>query len=210
MWKLVIPGGVISIVTIFSSSMAAAHVVVRPAEVLTAQHQTFTVRVPSERDIATTSIKLEIPKNVTNVTPTVKPGWHITIEKAGSNENEVVTAIIWSGGVIDGGFRDEFTFSAKTPETATELQWKAYQTYADGTIVAWDQVGSSSGHGASKHTGPFSVTKVVTETEAAAAIKSAEQAANDAKTTATRALYIAVAGIFIGLIGVYRSTRKTA
>ena len=48
------------------------------------------------------------------------------------------------------------------PGQATELDWKAYQTYGDGTVVHWDQkpAGSDDSTG---NAGPYSVTKVVND-----------------------------------------------
>jgi len=72
------------------------------------------------------------------------------------------TAITWSGGEIGAGYRDEFTFSAKTPDQPADLQWKAYQTYGDGTTVSWDQqpTSANSEDKDDATTGPFSVTKL--------------------------------------------------
>lgn len=188
---------------------ASAHVVVRPNEVLTAGFQTFTIGVPNEKAIPTTNVKLVIPVGVQHVSPTVKPGWHITTEKDGTGEDATVTSVTWDGGSIDAGLRDEFSFSAQVPDKATELQWKAYQTYSDGTVVAWDKDESSHGHDTEgSNSGPFSVTKVVDETEAEASLNITSKAASDAQTAATRAVYIAVVAVVVGFIGIFLATRK--
>lgn len=184
--------------------VASAHVVVKPAEVVTAGFQTFTVSVPNEKDMPTTSLKLNIPVGMKHVSPTTKTGWNIDVAKEGET-----SVIAWSGGTIENGFRDDFTFSGQVPDQATELQWKAYQTYADGTTVAWDKATSGHSHDSEdKNTGPFSVTQVVPESAVVTSAKQTEQAAADAKTLAQRALYIGVAGVVIGLGGVYMAIRK--
>lgn len=190
-------------VLIFSATVAA-HVVVKPSEVTTAAFQTFTVGVPNEKDMLTTTVKLEMPAGLEHVSPTQKPGWEINIERA---EDTAVNAITWSGGEIGVGLRDDFTFSAKVPGEATELQWKAYQTYADGTVVAWDQGDTDSSHSGGD-SGPFSVTNVVAESAQEQAVEDADQSAADAEKTARRALYVAIAGVVVGLIGIALSTRK--
>jgi len=207
------------VVVLVSGSVASAHVVVRPNEVTTASFQTFTVGVPNERDTPTLKVKLLIPDGLDHVSPTQKTGWLITLDKTGEGEAAKVTAITWAApmGIIDDtfgweagisvGMRDDFTFSAKTPASATELQWKAYQTYADGTVVSWDQAESSDGHGDGT-TGPFSVTKVVETTAQDEALANAQQAATDAKTAADWALYSGVAGIILGLTALFFATRK--
>jgi uncharacterized protein YcnI len=202
--------GVLSLVP---AGIASAHVVVRPAEALTAGFQTFTVSTPNEKDVPSTSLKLLIPNGLKEVSPTAKPGWQIDVEKAGSGEQANVTAITWSGSAIPVGFREDFTFSAQVPAKATELQWKAFQAYENGETIAWDlakdqQPKKTDGSPDFSKSGPFSVTKVTTETEADARLKQTEQATADAKIAAKRALYIGVAGLAVGLIGISLASRK--
>lgn len=199
----------VSMVALGMGSVVSAHVVVRPAEVTTAGFQTFTVGVPNEKEIPTTSIKLVMPDGLKHVSPTQKSGWNIDIEKQGSGEDAVVTSVTWSGNEVRVGFRDEFTFSAQVPEKVTELQWKAYQTYADGTVVSWDKASEGDGHESDQpNSGPYSVTEVVTDTETAASIKASDAAAAGARDTANRALYIGTAGLLIALLSVFLATRK--
>ncbi len=197
------------IVTLALSVTASAHVTVKPAEVVTAGFRTFTISVPNEKEISTTTVKLVVPDELKYVQPTQKVGWSIAIDAEGSGENAEVKSITWSGNEVKAGFRDEFTFSGQVPGTATELQWKAYQTYSDGTVVAWDKASSGEGHDTEdKNSGPFSVTKVVKETTDEAASINTENASNDAKRTANTALYVSVAGVVVALVGVYLGSRK--
>lgn len=183
------------------SGAVSAHVVVRPGDAKTGAYQTFTVSVPVERDSPTVKVKLDIPMGVTSVTPTVKPGWTIQTEKHDEDENAMVTAITWTGGQIGVGLRDEFTFSAKTPDEPTDVQWKAYQTYKDGTVVSWDQQPSSEEKEGTT-TGPFSVTKVAADSAQDKALKDAATKANDAQQSANWGLYAGIAGIVVALIAV--------
>lgn len=194
------------IVAAGATSTAFAHVTVKPTEVVTAGYQTFTVSVPNEKDIPTVSVKVLIPDSIASATPTQKSGWEIVKETAGDK----TTSITWQGGSIGDGTRDEFTFSAKVPEKSGELQWKAYQTYEDGTVVAWDQA-SEGGHGhdsENPNAGPFSVTKVVAETTQETALQKAEQAAANAQTIAERSLYFSIAALALGIVGIFLGTRK--
>lgn len=199
------------VLTASLSGMASAHVTVKPAEVATSSYQIFTVSVPNEKSVSTTGVKLLIPDSIKTVTPTQKAGWQIEIEKESSGD-DVVKSVAWSGGEISDGTRDDFTFSARVPSEATELEWKAYQTYSDGTVVAWDQVNSDShGHDSASgnpNQGPLSVTKVVNETDQATSAQKAEQAATNAKNAADRATYIAIAGAAVGLLAVFLATRR--
>ncbi len=137
--------------------VASAHVIVTPGQTFVGKELVFTVSVPNERTTPVTSIKLDIPKGVDQVTPTVTPGWTITTTNTGNN----TTAITWTGS-IPVGQREDFSFGAQAPANATQLDWKAYQTYADGTVVHWDQKPNGSDD-ASGTAGPYSVTEVVND-----------------------------------------------
>lgn len=204
---------VISAFLLMLTSAASAHVVVQPAEVPAASFQTFTAGAPNEKDIPFNEIKLLIPEGLGHVSVTQKPGWQVNVETEGEGSETAVKSITWHGGNVPAGFREDFTFSAQAPAETTELRWKAYQTYANGETVAWDltndeQPKTADGAPDFSQSGPFSVTKVVAETELAASLKKAEQAASDAKKSANRALYVGAAGIVIGLTGIALATRK--
>jgi uncharacterized protein YcnI len=189
---------------VMTSPLAFAHVVVRPSEVVTAGYQTFSAGVPNEKDVAMTELRIVMPSGLKSVSPSVKPGWTINTEKTGSGESTNITSITWTNGAIDSGLRDDFTFSAQVPEKTTSLEWKAYQTFADGSMVSWDKSGDTE----SDTSGPFSVTKVVTKTESDEASEAAIQAANNAAASADSALYVAIAAIVVGIGGVYVGLRK--
>lgn len=191
----------ISTLTLGLTQSASAHVVVRPGDVKTGAYQTFTLSVPVERDEPTIRVKLDIPEGLASVTPTVKAGWTIQTEKHGEGEDAMITAITWTGGEIGVGYRDEFTFSAKTPDQPTDLQWKAYQTYENGTVVSWDQKPTSEEKEGST-SGPFSVTKVASYSDQDLALKSTDSKAVNAQQTADKALYSGVGGFILALVAV--------
>lgn len=199
--RLLVIGIAMSGLTLGLASPAFAHVVVKPAEVVSASFQTFTVSVPNEKDVAVTKVKVLIPSGVQHVSPTQKIGWTIATTKDSSGEGAAVTAITWSGGTISAGLRDDFTFSAQAPSNTTELQWKAYQTYADGTTVAWDKA-KAGGH--DDASGPFSVTNVVQHT----AEQNVDQALAKLDRKVDFALYTSIAAIVVGLAGIYLATKK--
>jgi uncharacterized protein YcnI len=186
-----------ALLLLIPSESAVAQVSVKPAEVLTNSVQTFVMGVPNEKNVATTSIRLLIPDGLSNILPTQKPGWQIDTEKSGDGASAEVKSITWSGSTIDPSMRDDFSFSAHLPSKAAAIQWKAYQTFADGTTQAWDQPENSAKKGSD--TGPFTITQVVGETIANRNIANAYAAANDANGLATKAL---IAALIIGGIGV--------
>lgn len=122
----------------FVTSPAFAHVIVYPHQVGIAATQDFTVSVPNERDNPVTSVKLLIPTSLTDVSPNATSGWDITIKSKGKGDGAVVSEIDWNNGSIPVGQREEFIFQAQVPPNPTTLDWKAYQTYSDGTVVSWD------------------------------------------------------------------------
>jgi uncharacterized protein YcnI len=144
------------LVFVSSISFVSAHIVVKPNTVGVGAFQTFTVGVPVEKDIPTIGIRLLIPEGLKYVSPNVKPGWRINVVKEGEGEGTKVTEITWSGGTIPVGQRDDFVFSAQVPSIVTSLNWKAYQTYSDGSVVSWDQDPSTITPG--EESNPYSVT----------------------------------------------------
>jgi uncharacterized protein YcnI len=172
--KLLVVATMLALVFIVPQ-VALAHVTVSPKEVGVGKFQTFNLSVPVEREVATTAVRLVIPEGLEHVSPTVKPGWKIDVkhgappegQPAGEHsEHGPVIELSWTGGSIPQGQRDDFTFSAKVPAKATTLSWKAYQTYADGTVVAWelgpnDQQPQKDGKPDFSSKGPASETKII-------------------------------------------------
>jgi uncharacterized protein YcnI len=121
-----------------SATSAFAHVSVTPGEVGVGKRLNFVVGVPTEEDDPTVNVRLVLPEGLQSVRPLVKPGWNIQLVKQGEGEDAKVTEIIWSGGAIPAEQKDEFFFSAQAPTEEKTIVWKAYQTYGDGDVVAWE------------------------------------------------------------------------
>lgn len=161
-------------IVVFGASAASAHVVVSPSQIGVGQRSNFTISVPTEESTPTVAVRLVIPDGVKSVRPNVKPGWNIEIKKSGEGESAKITEVIWTGGRIPAEQRDEFTFSAQAPASEGSIDWKAYQTYGDGMVVAWEnspQVVADYAKNNPPKEGvhdesapkPFSVTKVVND-----------------------------------------------
>lgn len=162
---------------LFSVNSVLAHVGVKPAQVGVGSFQTFTVGVPNEKGIASTKVRLVIPEGLEHVSPNVKQGWKVDMvheegdamaKDAAGHDAHVVKEIIWTGN-IPSGFREDFYFSAKVPTEPTTVMWKAYQTYADGSVVSWElmpdaeQPKDEKGNADYSKFGPASSTKVVND-----------------------------------------------
>ena len=113
-------------------SLAAAHVGVRPRESKPGAEERYTVRVPTEGAVATTSVRLEIPDGVTVLDVEATPGATFTTEKRGDR----VVAIVWTKGIPPKEMA-EFVFRAKNPVSGAEIAWKAHQHFSDKTVADW-------------------------------------------------------------------------
>ena len=127
-------------------SPAYAHVTVQPSEAIAGSFSRFVVRVPTERPDATIEVEVRFPENVGFVSFQPKEGWDRSVEMRtldepielfGSEVTEVVDSVTWTGGEIEAGEFDEFGFSARVPEEATDLSFPAIQTYEGGEVVEW-------------------------------------------------------------------------
>lgn len=118
------------------AGIASAHVTVQPSEAPANSYQVFTVRVPTEKEIATTQVKVAIPEGITVSRFEPKADWSYELEK---NAEGVITSVTWkaTGAGLGATEFGDFRMSGKVAENAKELVWKAYQTYADGEVVEW-------------------------------------------------------------------------
>jgi uncharacterized protein YcnI len=185
---------------------ASAHVVVRPSQVGVGLRQVFTVSVPNEKDNPVIALKVLIPDGVvSSVTPNVKPGWKIEIKTHATGkkitdedglqiDEKKPVEIDWTGGSIPAGQRDEFYFQTQVPSSETSLNWKAYQTYADGTVVAWDQ---TPGNDAKT---PYSVTRIVNDLTAG----SSPNAPVKSDSKSTTALSLSIAALVLAIFALSR------
>jgi uncharacterized protein YcnI len=115
------------------SAPAWAHVVVSPEVVTAGDYETLTVSVPTEKEIPTTKIRVEVPEGflLSGVQPV--PGWEHTFQEDGG----VVRAVTFSGGEIRPQEFQQFLVQAQAPDKPGQYPWKAIQTYDDGSVLEW-------------------------------------------------------------------------
>ncbi len=194
-----------------------AHVVVTPKQVGIASTQVFTLTAQTEKDGGTvTAIKLVLPQGLNFVTPIIKSGWTTTVQTGpipagvkpavaddGDVASSIPTEIDWTGGEIPSGEEAQFLFSAQVPDKSGELDWKAYQTYSDGSIVSWDlgptqpQPKESSGNLNFDSEGPYSKTMVVNDLTSTSNSNTSQDQGNQAIPLAIIAL--ALSALALGL-----------
>jgi uncharacterized protein YcnI len=114
--------------------VAHAHVSVTPSQVTPESNQTFTVRVPTEKDEPTVKVRVEFPASLTVSRFQPKPGWTRQVER---DNQQRISAVTWSGGQIGAGEYEDFALIARTPREVGQLAFKAYQTYQSGETVEW-------------------------------------------------------------------------
>lgn len=114
------------------SVFALAHVVVRPAESAPGAEQRYAMRVPTEKPVATISVQLEFPANLTVLSVDEKPGWKLELSR--DSQGRIIRAL-WRGS-LPPKESAEFTFLARNPLAGT-LDWRAVQTFADGSKSEW-------------------------------------------------------------------------
>ncbi len=134
-------------------AVAQAHITLQPEEVPAGGFTRLDVRVPNERDNASTEkVALQFPDGFTTVSTEPVPGWRVKVTKSKLAQPEVneegeeitdrVDTITWTGDGTQGRIRpgefQDFGLSVAVPdEPNTALTFKALQTYSNGEIVRW-------------------------------------------------------------------------
>lgn len=120
---------------LLSTGVTFAHVSVTPATAAPDTSITFVVRVPTEKEEATTRLRVDFPPGLTVSRFQPMPGWTRQVEQ---NGQQLITSVTWSGGQIGPGEFQDFVFVARTPKDGGKLAFKSFQTYAGGETVAWE------------------------------------------------------------------------
>ena len=132
--------------------VASAHVTLQPEEIPAGGFTRLDVRVPTERDNAsTTKVEVQFPPGFLFVSTEPVPGWEAKVvrrkletpvEQSGERITEEVgqvsfTAKDEAAGIGPGQFQD-FGLSVSVPDKAgSTLTFKAVQTYSSGEVVRW-------------------------------------------------------------------------
>jgi len=102
-----------------------------PRESQAGADQRYTVRVPTEGQVATTSVELEVPADMTIVEVVPGDGYAFETRREGAR----IVAITWKRDIAPRQSA-EFVFIARNPKAA-QVAWKAHQRFADGTSADW-------------------------------------------------------------------------
>ncbi|MGW6567024.1 YcnI family copper-binding membrane protein [Streptomyces sp. NPDC054975] len=151
--RIAVTGGIALSSVVLLSGTAFAHVGVQPqGEAAKGGYATVNVKVPNERDNASTvkvEINFPVDHPLASVMPQPVPGWKSEVTKSklakplelhGKTINEAVTKVTWTadGSKIGPGQFQQFPLSlGRLPEDTDRLVVKALQTYDNNEVVRW-------------------------------------------------------------------------
>lgn len=136
-WRYTAGSAIVWILTFtFLTGMAGAHVTVKPSQSAPGAWETYSLKVPVEKDINTVKVALKIPEGLAFKQYRPVPEWTVELTTA---EDGAVTAVTWTadGDGIGPGEFQQFEFVAQNPGEDAELAWDAFQYYSDGSVVEW-------------------------------------------------------------------------
>ena len=116
---------------IVSASGVDAHVTVAPRESQAGAEQRYTVRVPTEGQVTTIAVELEVPPDMTIIEVVRGDGYAFETRRDGGR----IVSITWKRE-IPPRQAAEFVFMARNPKSE-QVVWKAHQRFADGTSADW-------------------------------------------------------------------------
>jgi periplasmic copper chaperone A len=216
----ILAAAVVALVLVLAP-VAGAHVTLQPSEAPAGGFTRLDVRVPTERDDAsTTKVQVQFPPGFLSVSYEPVPGWNAElsmreldqpVEQFGEQVTEEVGSITFSGGEIGPGEFQDFGLSVAVPEgrPGSMLTFKAVQTYSSGEVVRW--IGPPD----SDEPAP-QVELTAAEEEAGSAPAAQQPAApaaseedDDGNGLAIAALIVGAAGLVAGLAALLMGRRRT-
>ncbi|MET9650508.1 YcnI family protein [Streptomyces sp. NPDC006460] len=223
--RIAVAGGLALSSVALLSGPAFAHVSVQPqGEAAKGGYATVNVKVPNERDNASTvKVEVNFPADhpLASVMPQPVPGWKAVVTKSalakplelhGKKITQAVTKVTWTsdGAKIGAGQFQQFPLSlGQLPEDTDQLVLKAVQTYDNNEVVRWIE---EPKEGAAEPQNPAPVLKLSAATGdhhgggAAADDKAGHDDkaahAEAADSTDTPARVLGVVGILVGVAGV--------
>ena len=109
-----------------------AHVTIQPRESMHGATQRYTVRIPTEGEVATVGVEMEVPEGVIVEVLQTPMGWTYDVVRA----DDRIVSISWQVDVKPHEFL-EVGFVARNPRRGAEIVWTLRQIFADGTVTDW-------------------------------------------------------------------------
>lgn len=207
---------------------AQAHVTLSPTEVSAGAFQVLDVRVPNERDDASTvKVEVQMPPGVVGVSYQAVPGWTTKVAKETLDTpiqtpdgpiTEAVSTVTWKGtgngeGAIAPGQFGDFPISLQIPgKPGDVLTFKALQTYSNGEIVRW--IGSAQSEEPAPTVTVTAASAAATTPAPAATVTTATGGVSDDSGSsdglAIAALVVGALGLLAGLGALVTTRRRSA
>ncbi len=112
---------------------AGAHVTITPKTAPANGSTEYVLRVPTEKDVPTVSIRVVFPADFEVLRFRAAPGWTMEVER---NAAGTITGVTWTGRKISREEYEQFSFLARSRTPGT-YKLEAFQTYDGGEIVGW-------------------------------------------------------------------------
>ena len=183
---------------VIAPAIGHAHVTVWPRTAAHGAYERYVVRVPNEKDVATTRVEIRFPAEVRISSFLDVPGWKLEVVTDSAGK---ITGAVWTGNLPPKRFI-EFPFVAVNPKEGASVAWPAFQTYAGNEVVEW------TGPEGSKT--PVSVTKLTPRPATGAAADTTVRAATLASSSGggSTPLYISLAALALALLSLGLSLRR--
>jgi uncharacterized protein YcnI len=151
---------------VLMAAPAWAHVTISPTSAPKGSDAVLAFTVPDESASASTvKIAFFFPTDHPIAEALVEPiaGWtaqvemmHVAkaIQTDSGSVSEAVKSVTWTGGHIVPGDFQQFKVSVGLPGDAASLEFKALQTYSDGTLVSWIEDPPAAGAAEPDHPAP--------------------------------------------------------
>ena len=110
----------------------SAHVSVTPRESMQGATEKYTIRIPTEGKVATTSAEIEFPEGVIVEVVQAPVGWTYTVKRM----DDRIVSLTVTANVKPGEFI-EAAFVARNPRQGSEIVWTLRQRFADGSVSDW-------------------------------------------------------------------------
>jgi uncharacterized protein YcnI len=115
--------------TLFVPVAAWGHITVLPRESTAGIEEKYIVRAPTEGQLTSKMVVLEVPEGVTIAAVAVPQGWKQEVKKEGNR----IVGITWMMDVEPGQVV-EFWFMARNPRDKEQVVWKIKQHFSDGSV----------------------------------------------------------------------------
>ena len=125
-------GAALALLGLCTPAVPSAHVTIQPRQSMQGATERYTVRIPSEGDVATVAAELQVPEGVIVEVMQTPVGWTYEVEHA---EDRIVS-IRWNVDVKPHEFL-EVGFVARNPRRGSQVVWTLRQIFADGTVTDW-------------------------------------------------------------------------